>query len=370
MSREIPENSLTDEAAFKVEQEKLGRVWTFLGLMADLRKDNDWFRATLGGRSVFVQRFGEEVAGFENVCPHRFFPLRTSDKGNGPVICGFHHWHYDRKGQVVGIPLCKEMYGVTPREVPARLTPLEIAVCGSLVFGRFATADQTESLEAFLGAGWPILAAISTLPPTLHAFERDVAANWRLMMSITLDDYHNVAVHHRANPKSSDFQYWRFGLHSAHAVGKRHTLESMSEECRIDSRRHRPSGYKLFNIFPNLVVGLFKARPYWYAVVQQYIPVSAARSKSRGWFYCTIFPPADRKVLDRLLRPIPDLVRARVIRYFAERTGNEDDAACERLQEVAAQAGRHPRLGKYETRVGWFQEAYDHTIRTQPLLGS
>jgi hypothetical protein len=43
-------DSLVDDSAFKVEQEKLGNLWTFLGITAHLKKDNDWFRAALGGR--------------------------------------------------------------------------------------------------------------------------------------------------------------------------------------------------------------------------------------------------------------------------------------------------------------------------------
>jgi phenylpropionate dioxygenase-like ring-hydroxylating dioxygenase large terminal subunit len=59
---------LTDPAAFAHEQAQLARVWTLLGLTADVSNDGDWFRATLGGRSVFVQRFGDTLRGFENRC--------------------------------------------------------------------------------------------------------------------------------------------------------------------------------------------------------------------------------------------------------------------------------------------------------------
>jgi hypothetical protein len=79
--------ALTGDQEFKEEQAALGRCWTLLGVTPDLKDDGDWFRATLGGRSIFVQRFGDRIRGFENRCAHRFFPLRTSDKGNGPVVC-------------------------------------------------------------------------------------------------------------------------------------------------------------------------------------------------------------------------------------------------------------------------------------------
>jgi len=135
--------ALTDPAEFAHEQEQLGRQWTLLGLTTDVANDGDWFRATLGGRSVFVQRFGDTLRGFENKCAHRFFPLRTSDKGNGVIRCGFHHWQYDKEGRAVGIPKCVEMFGVTPRELDKRLRPVDIATCGIMVFGRFAERART-----------------------------------------------------------------------------------------------------------------------------------------------------------------------------------------------------------------------------------
>ena len=58
----------------------VSNIWTFLGFVHDVAKDGDWFRASLATRSVFVQRFGNELRGFENRCAHRSFPLRTSDR--------------------------------------------------------------------------------------------------------------------------------------------------------------------------------------------------------------------------------------------------------------------------------------------------
>ena len=48
-------SALTDEQAFRREQEQLGRYWTLLGVTHDVAKDGDWMRARLGGRSVFVE---------------------------------------------------------------------------------------------------------------------------------------------------------------------------------------------------------------------------------------------------------------------------------------------------------------------------
>ncbi|MFO1080059.1 MAG: Rieske 2Fe-2S domain-containing protein [Reyranellaceae bacterium] len=355
-------DSAIDESAFRREQERLGRCWTFLGLTAELERDNDWLRARLGGRSVFVQRMGDKLVGFENVCPHRFFPLRTKDRGNGPIVCGFHHWHFDRTGTAVGIPICRDLYDRTPREMQARLTPIEIEVCGSLIFGRFAAAGGP-SLEAYLGPAWPILTAATSLPPTVYPFSQVVASNWRFMMSITLDGYHNVAVHRAPrNHRNSDFQYARFGLHSAHIGGQHQTFSAMVEQCAADGRAYNPNGYRILNIFPDLAVSIFAARPCWYAAIQQFVPLTAGRSLWRGWVFRTVFPVRLRNLAERLAQPVPEPIRAHLVRRGLERIANQDHEACERLQEVAAQAGGNPLLGAQEERLAWFQEAYDSIV--------
>jgi len=80
--------STYDPEAFAAEQRRFAHVWTFLGLAADVAREGDWFRAAIGVRSVFVQRINGQLRGFENRCAHRFFPLRVTDKGNGPIVCG------------------------------------------------------------------------------------------------------------------------------------------------------------------------------------------------------------------------------------------------------------------------------------------
>ena len=143
-------DTLVDEAAFHREQAQLARVWTFLGHTRDVAKDGDWFRTSLATRSVFVQRFGSELRAFENSCAHRSFPLRNADKGNGPIICGFHHWRYNEEGRAVGIPQCPQLFDTTPKDMGAALTPVQIATCGPLIFGRFrAPGDREDQAVAF-----------------------------------------------------------------------------------------------------------------------------------------------------------------------------------------------------------------------------
>lgn len=352
--------AISDDRAFREEQAMLGHCWTLLGITPDLKKDGDWFRTTLGGRSVFVQRFGDSIKGFENRCAHRFFPLRLSDRGNGPIVCGFHHWHYNRDGDAVGIPNCQELFGTHPRNVAAKLVALDIATCGSLIFGRFPGGNGSESLEDYLGEGFPILEAMCKMPARPQRLNGKIAANWKLPVEITLDDYHNVAIHQRkCYASNSEIGYFRFGLHSAHFTGHDDTLGSMSAACR--DNRYVPSGYRLFNIFPNLAVSIFNARPYWFCHVQLFVPISPGQTKYVSWLFQTGFP-AKEWALDRWTRPFSDVIRARLVRHFTKKIGDEDHRACEQMQMIAHQFDGSPILGAHERRIEWFEEAYEAAI--------
>lgn len=349
--------ALTGDREFREEQAMLGHCWTLLGITPDLKKDGDWFRTTLGGRSVFVQRFGDAIRGFENRCAHRFYPLRTSDKGNGPIVCGFHHWHYNQNGHAVGIPNCLELFGTHPLNVGAKLVTLDIATCGSLIFGRFPGGRSSECLEEYLGEGFPILNAMCAMPGRPQRLNDRIAANWKLSMEITLDDYHNVAIHHRERyARNSEIGYFRFGLHSAHFTGHADTLASMSMACR--ENRYSPSDYRIFNIFPNLAVSIFNARPYWFCHVQLFAPTSPGQTHHRGWLFQTGLPAKER-VLDRWTRPFSDVSRAYLVRHFTKKIGDEDHRACEQMQTIAHQFEGSPILGAHEKRIEWFEESYE-----------
>lgn len=354
--------AIVDPAVFAEEQRRLAHVWTFLGMTTDLTKDGDWIRASIATRSVFVQRFGADLRGFENVCAHRFYPLRNADHGNGPVICGFHHWQYDREGRAVGIPLCRDLYGALPQEVGARLTPIELSTCGQMIFGRFGTPGVSESLEDFLGAGFPILAAGSQARRPQY-LATSLEANWRLGVHISLDDYHSPAVHPRTFGKQGylrreDISYHRFGLHSAFINSKSaDAFERLAEACRKGT--YRPKRYSIVQVVPNFLMAFFRTDfDLFHCIVTLYEPVRHDRTVLRSWFYPAPFPPRHSWG-----RTVTDLVRAPLVRHSIKTVLREDNLVCERIQRGASRIGRPPRLGRLEERIGWFEESYRELMR-------
>lgn len=361
--------AMTNEADFRAEQDKLGTLWSFLGFTPDIPEVNDWFRTTLGGRSIFIQRFEIGIRAFENRCAHRFFPLRTEAKGSGPVVCGFHHWRYNADGLALGIPKCQEMFGKTPRELDARLAPVEIELCGTMIFGRLTgghVSGDGVTLKEWLGEGFDILTYLSATPTPMRRIEKTVRAHWKLMMEISLDDYHIVAVHPTTFGKDGylkqeNVRYFRFGAHSAYIPGgEPGALRDIERECR--ERGYFPHRYRIFQFFPNLIVAVIRAvdylgETYWFLLVQNLIPEAHDRTRSLTQFFPLPFRekgPGWRQLARRLAMPWIALG----FDYYTRKVHIEDNEACESLQSATGLINGPPVLAAHEERVKWFEEEY------------
>ncbi|HWB50758.1 MAG TPA: SRPBCC family protein [Stellaceae bacterium] len=363
--------ALVDPELFRAEQDKLARVWTFLGFTHHVAKDGDWFRAAIATRSVFVQRFGAELRAFENRCAHRSFPLRNADRGNGPVVCGFHHWRYDKEGRAVGIPQCQPLFGVAPAELGARLMPVEIATCGSLIFGRFRGSGDNQTLEQFLGESFDVLKAVSNARTAPRLVKRVVEANWRLCFHANVEDYHPPVIHpetfgRHGYPNPDKVGYFRFGWHSAFFDDAApDALKTMAAECRAET--WRSANYRVFHIFPDLTISHLRAHwETWFIVFVQYRPLSPGRSMMHAWFYPAPFATAEPAAwYDLATRPFTDLFRKIAMPYVVGMVLGQDNVICEGQQSIARQLSPAPLLGALEERLAWYEEAYTECMQAR-----
>jgi phenylpropionate dioxygenase-like ring-hydroxylating dioxygenase large terminal subunit len=353
-------------AGFGPEQAEMGKIWQLVGFAAGLARDGDWIRSTLGGRSIFLQRFRDEIRGFDNACAHRGHPLRTADKGNGPVVCGYHHWAYDKDGLAAGIPKCRELFGVSPRELGARLRPLDVATCGALVFARFSNERFRESLPEFLGPGFDIIQAMwkPGRPPFTKA--TTLEANWRLGHHISLDDYHIVAVHPTTFGKGGYLpmdviKYYRFGRHSAFFPGAdQQALEAMAAQCRAGTYQH--DGYRILQFFPNLLMAMSRYGADCFVTLQQYVPVAHDKTLLLTSQHATPVRAPGMSPLKRMVygaaRPLVHRLSWRTVRGVLA----EDNAVCSQVQHMAAQLERPMILGRQEERIRWYEENYQQVV--------
>lgn len=352
-----------DPEAFAAEQKSFAHIWTFLGVASDVALDGDWIRATIGLRSVFVQRIRGELKGFENRCAHRFFPLRVADKGNGPIVCGFHHWRYDEEGRAIGIPACKEAFGVVSRGLNAALDRIDVAVCGSLIFGRFPSPDATDSLDEFLGPAFAVLAALSRMKTPPLRFSRPVEAHWKLCMHLAVDDYHIAAIHPATFGKGGVYldrkhiTYTRSGAHSIYQA-KASPTAFADLLASLAGGTARADHYIVVHLMPGMVLAnAYIWDGYHACALIHYAPVNHHRSMQRTWIFPSPLVPAPGRT-PRLLRPVRDALLHRIAAHYGRRILDEDAVAAERLQTNAATFTSSALIGTLEERVLWYETAY------------
>lgn len=373
MTAELHLRALFDPDAFAEEQARLGRIWTLVGFASDIPRENDWFRTVLGGCSIFIQRFAEGLRGFENRCAHRSYPLRTAERGNGPILCGFHHWRYNSAGAAVGIPVCQDAFGTTPAGLNKRLTLLDVACCGDLIFARFPGRD--ESLESFLGPCFDVISILCASMGEGRSATLPGRMNWRLSQWISMDEYHLAAVHAttlavgKSYLRRTSLNYERCGVHSAYFLGQE--SGTIADWAGMLRRRESPGpGYRILHLFPNASIAFLPAipsfpkgrLPFSYVILQRHIPTACDGTELE----MRVVPAPQRHLgnalLPRLLAPF-EAIRLHIVSYGFRRVLREDQEVCENLQRHARQIAPDPIYGASEARVGWFNEAYAEAMR-------
>jgi phenylpropionate dioxygenase-like ring-hydroxylating dioxygenase large terminal subunit len=376
MTADLHLRALYDADAFAEEQARLGQVWTLVGYASDIPRENDWFRTVLGGRSIFIQRFAEGLRGFENRCAHRSYPLRTKERGNGPVICGFHNWRYNAEGNAVGIPNCPDAFGTTPAGLNMRLATLDVECCGDLIFARFP--GDTESLAEFLGPFFAVLELICAAMDQGVRVTLPGRMNWRLSQWISMDDYHLAAVHPTSIPtgprylRGEELGYTRHGRHSAFIHGRNAgSIEDWVTQARL---RQRPlPGYRIIHLFPHAGIAFIPfqpilrgwASPLSHLVLQRHLAVSVDRTDLEVTIVPIPHPHLGRAALSRLLMRLRWFYLG-VLRRGVVRVLQEDQEVCENLQSNARQIAPDQLYGASEIRVAWFNEAYAEAMRADP----
>ena len=346
----------TNPAILQAENERIGRnAWTLLGLTHQLACDGDWIRASLGGRSVFVQRFRDQLAGFENICSHRFYPLKTEPSGNGALRCGLHGWMFNGKGENIGVPMCEEYFGKPVSKIKRPLRLIEIELCGGLVFGRLPAlpgdAAPRPDLAAYLGDLAVIIARMTENMAPFGSFDLTIAANWKLCYHMTLEDYHIVAAHPKtfaANGylQQGSYRYFFRGLHSAmfiRSAGVReNALDWLRDECL---RGTLPDMYCVFQIFPNLLISITHEGTVFIGL---YTPAAPGKTYHAAWVAQAL----------RADQPRFDADKQKSIVDFIQLTAQEDQVAAEGLQQNVMAMWDKPLLGRQEERIAYFDATY------------
>jgi salicylate 5-hydroxylase large subunit len=209
----VPYQLYTDPSIYARELDELfyRRHWCYVGMLAEIPNGGDFKKATIGARSVILVRDHDgSVNVVENHCAHRGVQFCQQASGNVAkrLVCPYHQWNYDLKGNLVGVPFRNGFRAVVDGKpqinggMPADfniadhgLNKLKVAERGGLVFASF---DQdVEPFEDYLGEILPWFDRIFHGPKlTVLGYSRQrIPGNWKLMQENIKDPYHPGLLH-------------------------------------------------------------------------------------------------------------------------------------------------------------------------------
>ena len=350
-----------DPANFQAERRALfGAVWIFACMRSELSNDGDFVRLALAGSELVMRNSRGTIRAFANVCSHRHSRLCLEARGNGPMRCPYHGWVYSHEGIPVGIPLKDQFPQVLADPAAFRLQEHATDSVGDFIFVRMAA--EGVGLAEYLGTtASTFLACVSSgAGALLDEYEKDVPANWKIVVENSLEGYHVPVVHSRT-----------LGAADGMAAGYEAVVEDLASPRHSSMTKRAEAGwltkwarmsraigdwpfrfdhYVHYLIFPNLTITSFLGYSFH---VQRFDPLDHRSTRVRSRILSSRFAgqtETGRRMLGKMHADGID---------FTHRVFAEDLGVCEAVQSGMSQA-RHPALlaADYERRVLHFQQAY------------
>ena len=153
----VPYAVFGSDEVFTREQEHIfrGPVWCYLALEAEIPSPGDYITTFIGNTQAVVTRDEAcHVHAFVNRCAHRGTTLVRDLSGHAKdFTCNYHHWCYDLKGNLIGVPFERGKNGQggmpdTFDKADHGLAKLRVAIYRGLIFATFS--DAAEPLEDYL----------------------------------------------------------------------------------------------------------------------------------------------------------------------------------------------------------------------------
>ncbi len=197
-----------DPAFAALEFEKLwSRVWQAAARLDEIPQGGDYTVYEIGDQSVLLVRVdAATVKAYHNFCPHRGTAL---GEGCGKfeherIICPFHGWRWDLRGQVQYVLERQEFRNGELRDSDVALKEVSVAVFAGFVF--INLARNPEPFDDFIA---PVRQLIEDLAigDMHHYWWKEIAApgNWKVAQEAFFESYHVPTTHPQLETAGADF---------------------------------------------------------------------------------------------------------------------------------------------------------------------
>jgi phenylpropionate dioxygenase-like ring-hydroxylating dioxygenase large terminal subunit len=200
-SRTAPPECYTSEEYYQFEKDTLFfKEWLFVGHQNQIPNPGDYFTVRIAGEPLIATRSSDgQINVLSAICRHRGYPIGIGPIHSGghceTLVCPYHKWSYDLKGQLVGAPLMRRTVDMDVLRAESRLPNFKVEVIQGLIFVNFDphAAPLKPTLSKFEAAVENYHIADMAPMPTIIA--DDLAFNWKVMHENALEPYHTLFVH-------------------------------------------------------------------------------------------------------------------------------------------------------------------------------
>jgi p-cumate 2,3-dioxygenase subunit alpha len=198
----LDREALVSQDVLSGEMAKIfSKCWIYVGHASELKKPNDFVTRKVAGRPViFLRDMKGEIRCHFNTCRHRGAIVCTERAGSRRSFrCLYHGWTYRNDGVLAGVPGSDAYRGEFDK---AELGLRHPARFESYRDFWFLNLDPgAVPLRDYLGRATEYMDLVLDQSPSgkmeivAGAQEYDVAANWKLMVENSVDDYHLPTTH-------------------------------------------------------------------------------------------------------------------------------------------------------------------------------
>ena len=192
---------VSDEVLRRERQAVFGRCWIYVGHASELKKPGDFVsRRVIGRPVIFCRDQKGEIHCLFNTCRHRGALVCAEREGNRRrFICIYHGWIYNNDGTLARVPgddAYAESFDATQYGLksPPRFESYRD-------FWFMCLDPEAPDLLEYLGRTTEYIDLVIDQSPSGRmevipgVQEYDVAANWKLMVENSVDDYHLPSTH-------------------------------------------------------------------------------------------------------------------------------------------------------------------------------
>jgi p-cumate 2,3-dioxygenase alpha subunit len=195
-------SALVEPNLFELEQRRIFDVcWIYLGHESEITEPGDFKTRNVCGRPIiFARDSAGNLRAFLNSCRHRGAVVCRLAEGNADSYsCFYHGWMYDQDGALKTVP-GSESYGPAFDKADFALGEVpNFASYRGFCFVNFS--HDAEPLEDYLAGATEYIDLVVDQSPSGKmqvvegTQEYDIAANWKLLVENSFDDYHLLSTH-------------------------------------------------------------------------------------------------------------------------------------------------------------------------------